>query len=239
MYLVYKLEHMNNKMKKYTVNDRYFKELNEDSAYWLGVMYADGNVSENHKGTTGRVILSSTDKEWVENFSKVISYSGPVREEIHKKFKKSIWKVTIDSRALFEDLVKNGCVPKKSLVIKFPSIEKKLERHFIRGYFDGDGSVTVCKNIKSANWKILKTSFCSGSKEFLQELVERLPSKNKSVYSGKRIYEIKLSLNDSLNLYHYMYENSGEKLARKFIKFENYVMSYKPRGGSETTISHP
>ena len=40
------------------------------------------------------------------------------------------------------DLINKGRVPRKSLILKFPTEEqvpRGLIRHFIRGYFDGDG----------------------------------------------------------------------------------------------------
>lgn len=44
-----------------------------------------------------------------------------------------------------QDLIDKGCVPKKSLILNFPTenqVPRKLIRHFIRGYFDGDGWFT-------------------------------------------------------------------------------------------------
>jgi hypothetical protein len=225
--------------RRYSFNETYFSKLNEEKAYWLGVMYADGNVSSNKRNTTGRIIFSSVDKDWVEKFSKCINYTGPVREEIHKKFKRSIWKITLDSRRMFEDLVNLGCIPRKSLVIKFPSIEEDLLSHFVRGYFDGDGSVTVCQNLKSSRWKILKASISSGSESFIAELIQKIPSKNKNYYKGKRIFEIKLSLNDSINLYHFMYKKSTIRLDRKYVKFKDYISDYQTKRCSTTIIDLP
>lgn len=39
-----------------------------------------------------------------------------------------------------EDLINLGCVPNKSLILKFPTFDivpEKYMSHFIRGYFDG------------------------------------------------------------------------------------------------------
>lgn len=51
------------------------------------------------------------------------------------------WSVT--NKHLWSTLNNLGCVPNKSLILTFPSIDifknKDLIRHFIRGYFDGDG----------------------------------------------------------------------------------------------------
>ena len=44
----------------------------------------------------------------------------------------------------FSDLNKLGVVERKSLILTFPTeqqVPKHLMPHFIRGYFDGDGSV--------------------------------------------------------------------------------------------------
>lgn len=65
-----------------------------------------------------------------------------------------------------------GCTPKKSLVLQFPkeSIfkDKSLIRHFIRGYFDGDGCFTrhICHTIVSPVVSIL------GTKEFLDKIIK-------------------------------------------------------------------
>ena len=45
---------------------------------------------------------------------------------------------------MFNDLIKQGCVPNKSLILTFPNkhqVPENLINHFIRGYFDGDGSI--------------------------------------------------------------------------------------------------
>ncbi len=47
---------------------------------------------------------------------------------------------------MFEDLCKHGCVPNKSLILEFPkTVPSDLIHHFIRGYFDGDGSVFITR----------------------------------------------------------------------------------------------
>lgn len=43
------------------------------------------------------------------------------------------------STKMCSDLIKLGCVPRKSLILQFPDIPSSVTRHFVRGYFDGDG----------------------------------------------------------------------------------------------------
>jgi DNA-binding transcriptional regulator WhiA len=122
-------------------NDTYFSEIdNSQKAYWLGVLFADGNVSRKNS-KTGKIFFSSIDKEWIELFKKEINFTGKITKETHKKYKKDIYKISITSKIMFEDLVKLGCTPNKTFTLKFPKLKKELTSHFIRGYFDGDGSV--------------------------------------------------------------------------------------------------
>ena len=62
-------------------------------------------------------------------------------------------------------LQKIGMIPNKSLKLKFPNIDKSLYKHFIRGYFDGDGSI-VQQIRNNNNHPVLVTitstkSFCN------------------------------------------------------------------------------
>ena len=63
---------------------------------------------------------------------------------------------------LHEKLKSYGCTPKKSLTLQFPDESifksKDLIRHFIRGYWDGDGCLTWAdKEHRVANISVLGT----------------------------------------------------------------------------------
>lgn len=213
---------------KYTCNNFFFSVIDtEEKAYWLGALYADGNVSKK-ASRSGQIFLTSTDKEWVEKFMSDINSTNKPRLEKHSKFKSIIWKAQITSSQMYTDLVTLGCIPVKSHVIRIPDINKKLVHHFIRGYFDGDGTVGIYKNIKGCEWKILKSGLCSGSEEFLVDILKILPTKNKSMtYRG--VFVVQFSLRDSIALYNYMYKESTVHLQRKKAKFDTYLQDYVPR----------
>lgn len=218
---------------KYTCNDSFFESINtEDKAYWLGVLFADGNTSLNNCGT-GVVRLSSKDKDWVENFLKSVSSTNTVHKEIHKKYNKEIWKAMITSHKMFNDLCNLGCVPNKSLVLKFPKIKNELVPHFIRGYFDGDGTVGIYKYLSKSNSVTLRSGIASGSKEFLEELIKYIPIKNKNI-KHHDLYTVSFSVKDSLSFYDYVYKDATIFLERKKLKFEEF----KQRR-SETIIVTP
>ena len=71
---------------------------------------------------------------------------------------------------MWEALNNAGCVPNKSLILKFPSsniVPTKLLRHFIRGYVDGDGCLCITKPEK------IELSIL-GTEEFLQGVLNSL-----------------------------------------------------------------
>lgn len=68
----------------------------------------------------------------------------PYVETIQKTNGKKKYSLQITSNILSNALSNLGAVPNKSLILKFPTfkqVPEKLMPHFIRGYFDGDGSV--------------------------------------------------------------------------------------------------
>ena len=220
---------------KYMCNEHFFSNIDsEEKAYWLGVIFADGNVSLN-TSKTGQLFISSKDKEWLNLFLQSIQSTSPLYREFHKKYQKEIWKVHITSNQLFNDLNLLGVIPNKSLVIKFPNISENLIPHFIRGYFDGDGFVSVTKYLKDKDDLTLRSGICSGSREFLETLITYLPIKHKYISSRKNLFEFKLSVNDSIKFAQYMYKDATIYLQRKFDKFNNFVKQRR----STTIIDNP
>lgn len=219
---------------RYTVDESFFEVIDtEKKAYWLGVLYADGCVM--HIKNTKYVVFSTTDKEWIEQYKQDLSFTGPILSEKHTKFNRLIYKVKITSKKLYADLVEKGVVERKSLFISFPfsHLSAELIPHFIRGYFDGDGSVGVYENKKGKSWKRLHASFTCGSKQFLESLRSWLLEHNVIPISqirkrnNRNVYLLDLSLISGLRLREIMYKNATIYLERKRKKF--YSVDYPKR----------
>jgi len=214
---------------KYTCQDDFFNVINtEKKAYWLGVLFADGSITKK-ASKSGQVIFSSKDKEWVNLFLSDIGSNNSPNCEYQKIFKKYIWKAQITSAQMYNDLNNLGCTPTKTKTIRIPILDDELIHHFIRGYFDGDGTVGIYKNLKNNDWKILKSGFCSGSQKFIIDLLSILPVKNKTIKKNKDCYITQHSLQDTLNLFNYMYKDYITCLERKRKVFIIYLDTYKPR----------
>lgn len=157
--------------RKYYVDTDYFKIIDtEKKAYFLGLMYADGCVLKRKGSLLSKIALVKEDSYLLKEFKKEIKTSYPFYEYKRSKLNsnwKDVTEFRISNTEFTTNLIKLGCGFKKSNNLNFPSLDivpLNLRSHFIRGYFDGDGS--VCNN-KDTNRKIIRFE---GTLEFLIEL---------------------------------------------------------------------
>lgn len=157
-------------------NSDYFESIDtEEKAYWLGFIFADGSISS--EGSI-RISLVVEGKSHLEKFKKAIGYTGLVRGPYHVSSKKKggeKTKYTLDhrNRKMATDLAALGAVPNKTFLIKFPPIAKELRRHFIRGLFDGDGSISQkITRYKQKEYIAPSFSICGGVATFLENVVK-------------------------------------------------------------------
>lgn len=94
--------------------------------------------------------LSSKDNNHLEKFKLFLNADYPIYHYISKckiGYGKSYSCLSVNSIHACNLLIKLGCIQRKTYTLKFPDqsifINPDLIRHFIRGYFDGDGSVFI------------------------------------------------------------------------------------------------
>lgn len=139
---------INTRLKnRYLLNHNYFDEIDtEAKAYILGFIYADGFVGNEHYNN---IVISINDYDIVKCIAKEIEFTGTIRKTKKGGFKnsRSGYSLNFSSKIMADTLRKIGLYPNKSLTIsELPNIQKRLMRHFIRGYFDGDGSILLSHN---------------------------------------------------------------------------------------------
>jgi DNA-binding transcriptional regulator WhiA len=91
----------------------------------------------------------------------------------------AIYSFTIYNDTIFDRLVELGVTERKSLIIIFPDTPEPYVRHFIRGCWDGDGS------IGKHNKNSYHARFFSGSKVFVAGMLAEL---EKAGFPSRRIY---------------------------------------------------
>lgn len=197
----------------YPRNEHYFTIIDTpEKAYWLGFLYADGCVHNNRN----EVSVSSIDKEHLEKFKKAI---GAVNHKItvfqSKQFPdaKPTCIFSIRDKQIHDDLIKWGCAPNKSLALtKIPNIPRDYVSHFLRGYFDGDGSLHYLKGTNNYRISI------AGTPEFLDDVQKELGT-NLSYNHSSQIYQLQIAGRKQVTrILQYFYKDSNEniRLNRKY-----------------------
>ncbi|MFC1691712.1 LAGLIDADG family homing endonuclease [Nanoarchaeota archaeon] len=203
--------HFRNRM--YSIDHYFFKQWSAEMAYVLGFFFSDGDVSSDKRCI--RIHLHKQDHYILEIISGVMGSNRPVR------FYSNSVTLRLDSKMLVTDIIKLGCTPRKSKTLRFPRIKNKFLSHFIRGYFDGDGSIHFNKP------NTIKVSFFS-TKEFLQEMQDRISKslkiKKNPIKELKSVYRVYYYGNDARKLCKWMYKDSNNLyLKRKKERFDKHL----------------
>ena len=131
--------------RKYELNENYFENIDSsEKAYWLGFIAADGCIYQTGSGSNVLSFnLNVKDKNHLEKFLQAIESTAIIKTIKGTGFGigTDIASLQINSNKMVKDLNNLGVVQKKSLVLDKPNIDKKFYNDWIRGYFDGDGSV--------------------------------------------------------------------------------------------------
>lgn len=188
-----------------------FDLSNPDTQYWLGFICADGNIAYNIESRLYKVSLFSKDQEVIDKFTK---YMGKENVSFHKRKQNGILEVYISSKILCEYFInKLNITPNKSLTLN-PNI--KYTSDFIRGYFDGDGSI---RNSTEKQVRYECNITCA-SKEFIDKIKQILD--NLEIYSiiyqhtDCNAYKIRIDRKaDSRKFYEFLYKNAKTYLERK------------------------
>lgn len=218
--------------QKYKIRENYFDQIDtEDKAYILGLLYADGSVTNNKICLS----LSGEDSELVykvrdilyedERPISVVKFNNPNHKDAYR--------LNVINKHIVEKLHGYGLHNNKTLILTPPLfLRQDLLRHFIRGYFDGDGHIgwwwvkqskQIDKGIGSmkGNFNMVSTDYmCMWVKEQFKRIgvnahIYGNRGKNKTlIVSGNQ--QIKKCLD-------YMYEDSNLFLQRKYSKYLDFI----------------
>lgn len=204
------------------VNESFFNKWSPGMAYVLGFIFADGCLVEYTNGYYG---LDITTKDLP--LLKLIKKRLGAEHKIGRKERG--YRLQIRNRCIYRDLLNLGLTPRKSKTVRFPKISEKYSSHFIRGLFDGDGSVMVWNEPRWKHTCQIRVSFTSGSQSFLEDLNKYLLCRV-GLLRGKvspvtRGYHLRyLSMPECVMLYEFMYQGHDKLfLKRKKDKFKLFL----------------
>ena len=178
-------------------------------AYILGFWFADGCI---YNGKMFDITIQAKDKYILKKIAEKLQYKGNIYDYVDRQ----AVRINFSCVTIYHDIVALGGIERKSLTVQFPEVPEEYLADFIRGYFDGDGSVY---NVKGGR---INTAFTCGSKHFLDKLLEIL--REKAGIEGGSYDPSSVSLRfgnkDSHKIGNFMYKNNPELfLLRKREKF--------------------
>lgn len=215
------------RLKNYppSCNDNFFSEFKQEQAYVLGFIEADGyKVSRptSHRTFMLQIHLSDEDERHLIKIKNTLSVTSEIRHNANPTSKdhdsvmmtcsSRIWKKDL------EDKYRIGRIP------NFIKEDSELIRHYIRGYFDGDGSIYQPEEFLHLN----RINFVFSSESLAQDFKNTIKNElqlegsitiNQKTNSEKCWY-FQISTQDEIDkFYKWIYNNSVIHLDRKKNKF--------------------
>lgn len=206
------------------INEAFFDNWTEQSAYVLGYIWADGTLTKT-KGYR-RVQISSNDRQIIEDIHNAMESTYSITETNYEG-ERTRCIISFGSPKLIARLEELGLTERKSNTKTFPNVPHEFLPHFIRGYFDGNGHFTYELKKKDGNKRKMHSGFTTGSEVFLIGLVESLHDfglrkvniahrDRKAAGTGwGGYYEIRYYVQDTRKLAELMYENATIYMKRK------------------------
>lgn len=153
------------------INHDYFKTWSRNMAYIFGLWCADGNISMKNNNYQFSITLHKNDNYLLQRILNEMNSEHKIYDK-----KDGSCRFIIGSKTICQDILILGGKERKSLDLEFPNVSKEYLADFIRGYFDGDG--TIFKDRFA--YKIL------GTKEFLITVAEKLKENNIEISNIKQ-----------------------------------------------------
>jgi len=215
--------------KKYKCNDKFFTKLNTISAYWLGFIAADGCLYlRDGKKKSFYIALNYSDAQHLKNFKKIIETNAKIgyvksNNSVHIGF------YSVDK--LFDSLVKLGIKPNKRLRIENVLVPNNLMSHFIRGVFDGDGSLSG-KKITHVQFQI--AGFKPLLKQIQNILIKECNVRRVKIYpltykKTGRAFRLQYTGAQIFRILDFLYKGSinSTRLKRKYKKYNMFKIKFR------------
>lgn len=204
-----------------TFDTKFFQDWTPKMAYVLGLFYSDGSLSSVNRKM--RVSMSQKEPELLQKCLGLLGSNARLGFHPKQGISGEVYFFSITNQQLCEHLFSLGVIPKKSLILTYPpTMPANMARHFIRGCWDGDGS--IYQENRSGRWG---ASYTSGSIVFIEELLSQLEilgMKKKTIHKNSRAiaYYFRFTGRECGQLSRIFYDDVPEDqyLTRKYDRFQ-------------------
>ena len=214
-----------NKNRALSKNNDYFKKENHNMAWLLGFIASDGTIRKDRNQI--KIGLSIVDKEILEKIKNEVQIENEVKEYTNSQGYECC-QLEWTSEQHKKDLSKYNIIPQKTFKLIPPyQLDKQYHLDYIRGYFDGDGSINTNGN------NGIRFSICSATKEILEWILncfEEYGIPKVSILERPGIhtlYYFEYFTNATKKIYNLLYSNNSTLfLKRKKDKFEELINKF-------------
>ena len=209
----YSKQRLPSRINRHKINESFFETIDSESkAYFLGLMYSDGSVSKN------QFYLKLKDEDIILKFRNALECDYPVKKVSYGGYNAYI--LVVSSQTSCNNLIKQGCFINKTKVIRLAKLKEDLYKHFIRGFFDGDGCLQLQDKIYHCRFDL-----ASASKEFLEDVRPIITTHAKTNgYLGKEtnydVWHLNYSGHQVVQILDWLYKDSNYYLIRKYNKYQ-------------------
>lgn len=208
------------KVNKYQIDHNFFQEWSYEMAYVLGFITADGNLQKTKYGHL--IHIAADDYDVIAKIKAAMGMTGRILENKRENGKIS-YNLRFSDKSIFNDLLKLGITPRKSLTIKPPVIPRKYLWHYIRGFFDGDGCVYIRTTKYPSKLHVLFYTGSFAMAKFLYKVSKIiLPKYKGKIMVRKKItnyYILHFGQRDSEILFKLLYKDANMFMKRKYETF--------------------
>lgn len=197
-----------------------FKNNDEYSEYYLGLLLTDGNIDYKSKRNRIRLSLNEIDGYLIEEFLNWSAPEAKVTKTLQKINNSYMWSAAITNREALEWLERKANFRNKSFDAK---LYIPITYHLLRGIIDGDGG------FYPQNRNAIKISICGKSLTFLKQIQFFLNKEgyHSSLFEHNNLYYIQIvRVEDVLKLGTNLYENAHIFCKRKY---EKWLAFYESR----------
>jgi hypothetical protein len=194
----------------------------EEKAYLLGLFAADGNV--NNRMNTFEIRLHGEDGVFLYNLAEILGsqcrvVERPARMGLSGVMGQIPTELRIYSKKLCKDLYEHGVTPRKTYtVLPPPAMPTDLTRHYIRGYTDGDGSVSYTLRKADSRGRLAEITVHSASNgllNWINEEFKRFYNHKSNVSVGHGAWWLHYVGGTAYQFVRYTYECAKVSLPRK------------------------
>jgi hypothetical protein len=218
---------------KYHINEKYFNFIDtEDKSYFLGLIFADGYLNE--KRNYMSLSLQECDIDILIKLKNLIKTDKPLQYIKRKEPNvKNQVRLLITRKKIIEDLKKFGVHQNKSLTStpnKLNSLNNNLIKHFLRGFYDGDGSITFYKTRNTFNSTInicCTKEFFDFFSDFIYNNLEIKCLLSKRHKNEKNMFDLRICGNRQVKKFlDFLYQDSNIYLKRKWEKYGKFYLMF-------------